>query len=241
MTDLENPNIMTGPNLSIEDAKKQQEEKAAQEGYIGINCTDPTPFATKTECINCETDSDKPYFNIETLECMGCIEFYQYFEDNQCKDNIVLINTKEMIGYIEVDNYTKYNVEKMNNFTYLQNDHVVDCPGDEPFYDGELCIDCNGSEPIFNLKEKKCVYIDLLKKSNPDAMLNYIEMGDETLEALREEIRVLTSKVNIKLCPTDAPYLSQDECIACEEPRSYFNLGTEVCQSCGDSDNCFTK
>lgn len=58
---------------------------------------------------------------------MGCIDFYQYFEDNQCKDNIILINTKEMIGYIEVDNYTKYNVEKFNNFTFLQNDHVVDC------------------------------------------------------------------------------------------------------------------
>lgn len=41
---------------------------------------------------------------------MGCIEFYQYFEDNKCKDNIILINTKEMIGYVEVDNYTKYNI-----------------------------------------------------------------------------------------------------------------------------------
>jgi len=51
-----------------------------------------------------------------------------------------------MIGFFEVDNYTKYNVEKMNNFTYLNNKHVKDCPLDSPFYSiDNLCIACNTS------------------------------------------------------------------------------------------------
>mgnify|MGYP006940528500 FL=1 len=66
-----------------------------------------------------------------------------------------------MIGYFEIDNYTKYNVEKMNNFTYLSNTHVVDCPADQPFYSKDnLCIACNSSaQPIFNLKDRTCMYV----------------------------------------------------------------------------------
>lgn len=66
-----------------------------------------------------------------------------------------------MVGYFEVDNYTKYNVEKMNNFTYLNKPHVVDCPADKPFSRKDnVCIACDTSDlPIFNLKDRACMYV----------------------------------------------------------------------------------
>lgn len=49
----------------------------------------------------------------------------------------------------------------MNNFTYLSNTHVVDCPTDTPFYSKDnVCIACNDiALPIFNLKERTCMYV----------------------------------------------------------------------------------
>lgn len=59
-----------------------------------------------------------------------------------------------MIGYLEVDNYTKYNVEKMNNFTYINNPTTTKfCPANSPFFSiNNVCVACNATDaPIFNL------------------------------------------------------------------------------------------
>lgn len=110
-----------------------------------------------------------------------------------------------MIGYFEVDNYTKYNIEKENNFTFISNPDITKlCPADSPFYSiDKVCVPCNTSaEPIFNLREKQCVNVDFLPLSNPQYMKFYIERGDSSMTALKREIEVLKSKgVNIKLCP----------------------------------------
>lgn len=93
-----------------------------------------------------------------------------------------------MIGYFEIDDSTKYNVEKMNNFTYLNNKHVVDCPADKPFYSiDNICIACDTKElPIFNLKDRTCMYVESIPKSNPQSMKNYIETGSETMAFLKK-------------------------------------------------------
>lgn len=110
-----------------------------------------------------------------------------------------------MIGYFEVDNYTKYNVEKMNNFTYLNSPNTTKfCPANSPFFSVDnLCVACNtSSAPIFNLKEQRCVNVEFLPLSNPQYMKFYIERGDATMAGLRKEIDVLKTKgVNVQLCP----------------------------------------
>jgi hypothetical protein len=86
-----------------------------------------------------------------------------------------------MVGYLEVDNYTKYNVEKMNNFTYIQNPNTTKfCSADLPFFSiDNVCVACNSSNaPIFDLKERKCVNVDSLALSNPQYMKFYIERSD---------------------------------------------------------------
>lgn len=63
--------------------------------------------------------------------------------------------------------------------------------------------------------------------SNPDAMKNYIESGDSTLEGLRNEIDVLSKRgVKLNICPANLPYLSQNQCITCPDTNKYFDLGT---------------
>lgn len=94
-------------NYSLDQAKKVELDRAT--GKIAVNCTDPKPYANSTGCISCS--SPLQYFNIQSMACeKGCIDFYQYFKDNMCRDYIVLTNTKQMYGFSEVNNYTKYNV-----------------------------------------------------------------------------------------------------------------------------------
>jgi hypothetical protein len=67
-----------------------------------------------------------------------------------------MTNTKGMVGYIEVHNYTKYNVEKKNNYTYVKKyPYAIDCPKDTPFYfrSQDICVDCNTPDkPVFSLE-----------------------------------------------------------------------------------------
>ena len=147
-----------------------------------------------------------------------------------------------MIGYFEVDNFTKYNVEKMNNFTFISNPNITKfCPADSPFFNiDNKCVACNTTGlPIFNLKERKCMNVESMPLSNPQYMKFYIEKGDSTMAALKKEIDVLQNKkVNVQLCGQDKPYLSHNECVACPSTTKYFDLATEVCKTCDPGDVC---
>ena len=107
LTNYSNPFIKVSNNYSLDQAKQAEQDRAT--GKIAVNCTDSKPYATSTGCISCA--SSLQYFNIQSMTCeKGCIDFYQYFKDNMCRDYIVLTNTKQMHGFSEVNNYTKYNV-----------------------------------------------------------------------------------------------------------------------------------
>lgn len=131
----------------------------------------------------------------------------------------------------------------MNNFTYLNNKHVVDCPVETPFYSiNNTCISCNSSNlPIFNLKERTCMHTESIIMSNPQFMKNYIELGEETMAFLKKEIDVLKSRgIKIELCPQDKPYKSQNQCIACPDSSKFFDLSTKQCTTCGTGQKCVT-
>jgi hypothetical protein len=153
MTDFANTNIKETDNFKVDDARKIETDRAAKAGFTAFKCTGATPFATLDGCMACN-DTKAPYFNIKTLSCEGC-DTYQFFKDRQCNNYTMLTNTEEMIGYLQVDNYTKYNVEKMNNFTYISSPSTTKfCPADSPFFSiDKVCVACNSSgAPIFNLK-----------------------------------------------------------------------------------------
>ena len=166
----------------MDDARKIENDRASRSGYASIKCSGTKPYATLEGCITCN-DTKAPYFNIKTLSCEACGD-YQYFKDCRCNNYAMLTNTEKMVGYLEVDNYTKYNVEKMNNFTYIQNPNTTKfCSADSPFFHiDNVCVACNSTDsPIFDLKARKCVNVDSLALSNPQYMKFYIERSDETL------------------------------------------------------------
>lgn len=107
LTNYSNPFIKVSNDYSLDKAKQVELTRATAK--VAINCKDPKPYATSSGCISCS--SPLQYFNIQSMTCeKGCIDFYQYFKDNMCRNYIVLTNTKQMQGFSEVDNFTKYNV-----------------------------------------------------------------------------------------------------------------------------------
>jgi hypothetical protein len=205
-------------NIDAENAKIPNPKKP---------CPPESPLYNKTACISCPNGT---YYNLQALACTSPVSV----------TNVDAI--KKGNNFLEVDNYTLANIQKLNSQNVLP---TVACDASKPLYDGKNCTACPAS--LYNLKSSACVnctiqeyYNKTTNKCTPKPN-NYPNLtnsnwivGDATGVDRVINLTLARKKLNdSRPCPEFTEFFNNntDDCQSCPN-GTFFNYDTFTCSSC---------
>ena len=111
------------------------------------NCPDDKPYFNNAECIECILPA---YFNFDTFKCEVCRETQKFSEvAKKCVEEKFL-ETQYKSNLNDAKNYHGEAPEISKDYV-----SIVECPKDNPFFNGEICLKCELPN-YFNFDKMKC-------------------------------------------------------------------------------------
>lgn len=156
--------------------------------------------------------------------------------------NLRVSNANNLVGLL-LPPGTSFQDYKQSLSSNPQNQMLLPCPLESPFFDGTACISCSTSQyfssaarvcqtcpaqQIYNSQTYHCETINFY--SNPDVKI-WTSIATSPSEILKK-IANASTQTNAKPCPITTPYFNGQTCISCSNPTPIFSYDALKCTSC---------
>lgn len=95
---------------------------------------------------------------------------------------------------------------------------------------------CTNCSSVYSYDSKTMECLKIQNVTNVTALKDYVEVGNNTISALKSEIEAEKKKGPVQECPVNLPIYNDSKCISCPS-GTYFNLQNNTCYTPKQVDN----
>lgn len=210
-------------------------------------CPAATPYYNRANCINCSAPS--PYFNLATSQCVACASTSTYDPVNHVCGPPVIYYANLTNSNWTVNNASDVQTLLSNTTALKAQPKSQECPAGQEFYnsssttctncslglyynyDSNVCVSCNAPQVIDANTRKCCTPTQGQYQTNLNSP-NLAYGGISYNQHMDDYNTNVSTYPGIQDCTSPTPYFDGCECISCPSSLPYFNLATQLCQTC---------